>query len=168
MGEEEVSDEHRLRRTEMRERRHQRVARRCRLRRQGVDHGGDGALQPRYPAAQIEPQIQRDLFVARTAGVQAAAGVADPFHQLALHETVHVFVVARDERRVRARLVEERRQRPLERVRVTGGQHAGVPQRAPPRDAAGDVVFEQTAIETEGGAELEGRGVGGRVEAAGP
>jgi hypothetical protein len=41
-------------------------------------------------------------------------------------------------------------------------------QRAPPRDAPDDVVFEQTAIEAEGGAELEGSGVRGRIEAAGP
>ena len=44
-------------------------------------------LQQRNAAAQVQPQIDRDLLVARAAGVQAAAGIADARHQLALDET---------------------------------------------------------------------------------
>ena len=96
----EMRDEHRLRRTEMRERRHQRVAGRRRLRGQRVDDARDGALQQRNAAAQIQPQIERHLLVARSAGVQPAAGVAEPLDQQPLDEAVDVLVGAVDECRV--------------------------------------------------------------------
>ena len=41
-------------------------------------------------------------------------------------------------------------------------------QRTAPRDAAGDIVFEQTAVETEGRPELERCRIGRGIEAAGP
>ena len=120
--EEEMRDEHRLRRAEVRERRHQRVARRRRLRRERVDHArATAALQQRNPAPQVEPQIERDLLVARSAGVQPAAGVAEPLDQLALDEAVDVLVVARrrtpDRARPRSRSSVERR---LDLRRVLG------------------------------------------------
>jgi hypothetical protein len=43
-------------------------------------------------------------------------------------------------------------------------QHAGGTERLGPRHAAGDVVLEERAIETERDAEVEGRGIGGRLE----
>ena len=75
--------------------------RRRRLSRQRVDDAGDGALQHRNPPPQIQPQIERHLLVARSAGVQAAAGVAEPLDQQPLDEAVDVFVGAVDERRAR-------------------------------------------------------------------
>ena len=125
-----MRDQHRLRRPEMRERRHQRVARRGRLRRERFDHGGDGALQQRNPATQIEPEIERDLFVARPAGVQAAAGVADALDQLPLDEAVHVLVGAVDERRVRARLVENARPASASICRASSGAQGRRPSAA--------------------------------------
>ena len=68
-----MRDQHRLRRAEVRERRHQRVAGRCRLRGQRGDDARDGALQQRDAAAQVQPQVERHLLVARSAGVQPAA-----------------------------------------------------------------------------------------------
>ncbi len=89
---EEVRHQHRLGRPEVRERRHQRVARRCRLRRERIHHRRDRPLEQRNPPAQVETQIERDLFVARAARVQALAGVADSLDQLAFDEAVDVFV----------------------------------------------------------------------------
>ena len=169
--EEEMRDQHRLRRPEVRERRHQRVAGRCAPgRRARRSTARDRALQQRNAAAQVEPQIERHLLVARSAGVQPAAGVADPLDQLALDEAVHVLVVARrrtpDRRAPASRIVGQRRLDLLARRRRVSTPASC--ERPRPREAAGDVVFEQPAIEAERGAEVEGRGVGRRVEAAGP
>ena len=113
--EEEVRDQHRLRRAEVRERRHQRVAGRRGLRRQRVDDAGDRALQQRNAAPQIEPQIERHLLVARSAGVQPPAGVAEPLDEQPLDEAVHVLVVARRRTPGSDRAcVEHRRQRRLD------------------------------------------------------
>ncbi len=80
--EEKMRDEHRLRRPEMRERRHQRVA-------GGSTPGATSAaidarerpLQQRDAAAQVQTQIDRHLLVARSAGVQTSPGVAEPLDQ---------------------------------------------------------------------------------------
>ena len=99
---EEMRDQHRLRRAEVRERRHQRVAGRGRLRRQRGDDAGDAALQQRNAAPQVQPQIERHLLVARSAGMQPPAGVAEPLDEQALDEAVDVFVGAGDKRRIGA------------------------------------------------------------------
>ena len=166
--EKKMRDEHGLRRAEMGERRHQRVAGGGRLRGQPLDDRGHRALQQRDAPPQVEPQIERHLLVARSSGVQPSAGVAEPFDELPLDETMHVLVAAVDERRVRAPELEDPGQRRFNLLRFVCGEHARGFQRAAPREAAGHIVFEETAIETEGGAELERRGVGGRVETAGP
>ena len=126
-------------------------------------------LQQRNAAAQIQPQVERHLLVARAAGVQAPAGVADARDELALDEAVHVLVVAarptpdpaRPCSRIAVSAVGDRRG-------VVGVEHAGTRQRLGPREAAGDVVFEEPAIERKRDAEIERRGIGSRIEAAGP
>ena len=50
------------------------------------------ACKQRDAAAQIEPQIERHLLVARSPGVQPAPGVADALDQLPLDEAVDVLV----------------------------------------------------------------------------
>ena len=94
--EEEVRGQHRLRAAQVRVRRHQRIGRGLGL---VGEHGRRAprcaALDLGNPALQVEPEIDRDLLVARPAGVQAAAGVANPRHELAFDERVHVLVVAR-------------------------------------------------------------------------
>ncbi len=105
--EKEVRDEHRLRRPEVRERRHQRVAGRAAC-------SASASTTRRPPAAAAEsaaagkPQIERHLLVARSAGVQPAAGIAEPLDEQPLDEAVDVLVGAVDERRVGAARVEDR------------------------------------------------------------
>src|SRR5207249_4303866 len=55
-----------------------------------------------------------------------------------------------------------------DRRRVLRRQHAGRAERFRPGDAPPHVVFKQHAVETERDAEVEGGGVGRRVEPAGP
>jgi hypothetical protein len=147
--EEEMRDQDRLRGAEVRERRHQRVARRRGLRRERVDHAGDGALQQRDPPPQVEPQIERNLLVARSAGVQPAPGVAQAFDQQPLDEAVDVFVRSVDEGGIHSSLLEDGAERFLDLPRFFFRQHARTGQRPRPREAAGDVVLEQPPVETE-------------------
>ena len=72
-------------------------ARRIRACRQRRHHGGELPLQQRNAAPEIQPEIERHLFVARSSGVQALAEIADALDELALDERVHVLVGAVDE-----------------------------------------------------------------------
>ena len=131
--EEEMRDQDWLRGPQVRIRRHQRVPAVPPARTAPRDRG-DGALEPRNPAAEIQAQIQRDLFVPRASGVEASAGIADAFDQLPFHEAVHVLVVARDPRRIRPCRARGSRQRRSMARASSARQHAGILQRAPTPD----------------------------------
>ena len=111
VAQQEVRDQHRHGAAHVRVRRHQRVARPLGLVGKRGDRRPQLLLQQRNAAAQVQPQVDRHLLVARAAGVQAAAGVADARDQLALDEAVHVLVVAVHPRRILAALLEDRGQR---------------------------------------------------------
>ena len=89
-----VRDQHRLGAAQVRVGRHQRRPGTFGLIGAGADQRRDARLQRRDAAAQIQPQIERHLLVARAAGMQTPAGVANPLDQLALDEAVNVFVRA--------------------------------------------------------------------------
>ena len=94
MRQEEVRGKNRLRAPEVRVRRHERVAGTGGAVGETATSARDVALKLGHAALQIQPQIDGDLLVARSAGVQAASSVADARRQLALDERVHVFVLA--------------------------------------------------------------------------
>ena len=100
VAQQEVRHQHRHGAAHVRVRRHQRVAGPLGLIGERRDDRAQLLLQQRNAAAQVQPQIDRHLLVARAAGVQAAAGVADARDELALDEAVHVLVVAVDPRRI--------------------------------------------------------------------
>ena len=162
----------RLRAAHVRVRRHQRIARGLGLVGEHGRERGNPLLDLRDAALQVEPEIDRDLLVARPAGVQPAPGVADPRHQLALDERVHVLVVARglgrEEGRIRRRPRGDVLERGADDRRVGARQHAGALQAFGPRQASPHVVLEQAAIEPERRAELEQRRIGIAGEPAGP
>ena len=139
-----------------------------RLRGERVDHAATAALQQRNAPPQVQPQIERDLLVARSAGVQPAAGVAEPLDEQAFDEAVDVLVVAGDEGRIGPRPARGCRRASSRSARASSASARRRAQRARPRQAAGDIVFEQPPIEAERGAELERGGIGRRIEAAGP
>jgi hypothetical protein len=168
---EEMRDEHGLGAAKVRVRRHHRVARRHRLADQYADQRLDGGLEKRDPAFQVQPQVERDLLVPRSTGVQPAAGVADARDQLAFDERVDVLVLLGcggiEERRIGAggeNLVE----RAGDRVQLRRRQHTCRVNRFRPRQASGHVVFEEAPIEPERRAETEEGGVGTALEPARP
>ncbi len=95
-------------------------------------------------------------------------GVSQALDQQPFDEAVHVFVRAVDERRIRSPVLENRLQRRVDGHGLLTRQDAGLRQRPRPREAARDVVLEETTIETEGRAPLERGCIRGGVEAAGP
>jgi hypothetical protein len=84
-------------------RRHQRVAASLGLARQDANECGYGRLDMRDAALQVQAKIERDLFVARPAGVQSPSGVADARDELSFDKRMDVLVGLR---RIR---VEEKR-----------------------------------------------------------
>src|SRR5437870_2068546 len=100
--------------------------------------------------------------------MQPPARVAEPLDEQPLDEAVHVFVGAADERRIGSAALEDVLQRGVNLPGFVARQHAGVCQRTRPRPTAGDVVFEETAIEPKRRAEFEGGGVRRGVEPPGP
>src|SRR5688572_9908977 len=65
---------------------------------EGTHHRCELLLKTGDPPAEIEPEIQRDLLVARAARVQAFAQVASALDEFPLDERVHIFVWTVDER----------------------------------------------------------------------
>jgi hypothetical protein len=92
--------------------------------------------------------------------VKALAEVANPVNELALDEGVHVFVRTIDEGGLTAAALQD--------VIERGGNHFGLSviedsetsECFNPREAAGDVVFEQPLVKPEGRPELEGGWIG--------
>ena len=168
VGQQEVGHEDRLSAPHVRVRGHDGLPRRRRAIRQRGDQTDDLPLQKRQPAAQVEAEIQRDLLVARTTGVETAPDVSEALDELPLDERVHVLVGARDERRIVAAALPDLDQRVANGAGVGSRQHAGVGQRLGPRQAPLHVVFEQAPIEPERRLEAEYLLVGSAGEPAGP
>jgi hypothetical protein len=148
---EEVRDEDRLGASHVRVRRHQRLAGGGRPVEQRPDEGGNRGLELRHAALQIKAHVDRDLLVARSTRVEAAAGLADPRNQLALDEGMHIFVRRRSWCAHRLHLFK----RGTNRGRVLRRENTRLLEPLRPRNASSDVVFEQPAIERERRAELE-------------
>src|SRR4051812_9323518 len=100
--------------------------------------------------------------------MKAPAGVANPLDELPLDEAVHILVWPVDECRVASAFLEDRLETALDRRGVLPRQHARRAERLCPREAAGDIVFKQRAIECKRDPEIERGGIGLGVETAGP
>ena len=168
MGEKKMRDQHRLRTPQVRVRGHQRTA--CALRLIGAcrNHLRQRLLQQRNAPAQVQPQVERHLLVARSTGVQSPARLADFFDELALDEAVDVFVGSRDIRGIAASLLENLLEPFPDRRRILLRQHTGGAERLGPGEAARHVVCKERAVEAEGDLEVERRWIGRRIETAGP
>ncbi len=123
-------------------------------------------LKPRNTPPKIQPQVERDLLVARPARVESPAGVANALDEFPFDEAVNVFVRTGHKSLVAAPFFENGFQRGHDRRRVCRVHHGGSAERLGPRDAAGDVVFEERAIEAKRDAEIKRRRVGRAVEPA--
>ena len=87
-------------------------------------------------APDVEPQVHRDLVVARAAGVEAQARLADPLHQLALDERMDVLVGPGQEGGVAPALFEDRGEPVADHRGVGRGEHAGPLDRLGPGEAS--------------------------------
>ena len=168
VGQQEVGREDRLGAPQMRVRRHDRLSRRRRAAGQRGHQRDHFALRGGQPPAQVEAQVQRHLFVPRTARVEPASDVAEAVDELPLDEGVHVLVGTRDEPGIVPAAAADLDQRIADGGGLGGRQHAGPGQRLGPRQAALDVVLEQAPVEPERGLEAEDLLVGGALEPAGP
>jgi hypothetical protein len=135
---------------------------------EGRHQARDRALERRDPPAQVQPEIQRYLLVARPSRVQPLAHRSRAGNHLAFDERVNVLVVPVHEAGIAPPFVEDADQRRHDRGALVGCQHTSRLQRLGPRDAARHVVFEQATVERKRAAEVEGRGIGLGVEAPGP
>src|SRR5438445_4997641 len=152
----------------MREGGHHRVARRFRLHRQRPYQPDETTLKQWNAPAEVQPQIERHLLVARAARVEASSGVAQALGQQSLDEAVDVFVGTIDKGRVLAAALENGRESSFEVAGLVARQHAGVRQRTRPRNAPRDIVLEQASIELKRRPEGERLRIGRYVEAARP
>ncbi len=74
---------------------------------QGIDQRCHLAKERRPAIAHVEPQVERDLIVARASRMKSRGDGAEPFAELRLDRHVHVFLTVRQRERPRARLVVE-------------------------------------------------------------
>ena len=165
----EMRDEHRLRRPEVRVRRHQRVARRRGLRRRAPRRRAASACcsagmrRRRYSRRSSDTCSLRDRPVCSRRPASPSRSTSSRSTKLCTSSsgpaTKAGFATA---------LLEDLGQRGVDRRASSAREHAGLRERPRPRQAARHVVFEQAAIEAERGAEFEGGGIGRRVEPAGP
>jgi hypothetical protein len=102
--------------------------------------------------------------------VKPSPGIPDPRDELSFDKRVDVFVLhARgtvEEGRILTSTIEDCGKCAPDRRAVCRRDDAGTFERLCPREAARDVVLEKAAIETEGSAEREERGIRIAFEAA--
>ena len=101
-------------------------------------------------AAKPEPQVGRDLIVARASRVQALAGVADERGEPFLDVEMDVFEVARPREFAAPDLGADRLHPALDRVEIFAGENADRAKHSSVSERAGDVCFGEAAIEFDG------------------
>ena len=160
ISQEMMAEGDRLRALEMGEARHHRAGIGQRLRRERGLQAGKGGVDPVDGIADPEPEIGRDLIVARAGGVQAAGGRADQFGQAGLDVEVDVFERARECELARLDLDQHVAQ-PLGdgpriglRQDALRGQHGDMGLRA------ADILSIETPVEIDRGIDRLERGVG--------
>ena len=166
--EQKVRDQNGLGGSKVRERRHQGVGGGHSLACEGGDAGFHAPLQRLNAAAQVESQIDRDLLVARPAGVKATARVAQALDEQPLDETVDVLVRPVNEAGVGAPSLENVGENGFDLARLIGREHTGLCEHTRPRDAPRHVIFKKTPVEAKRGAKLERGDIGDGIEPAGP
>ena len=91
--EQKMRDEHRLRLAQVCVRRHQRVTGARRQIDQRRHDEDDLLLDDRDSSLQVEPEIDGDLLVPRSPGMESASGVADRGNQFAFDVGMNILVV---------------------------------------------------------------------------
>ena len=146
-----MRDQNRLRSAQMGVGRHQRVAGAVSKPDETSSRSGNLALDRRHPPLQVQPQVDGDLFVTRSPGMQSSSSIANPRDEFALDEGVDILVAVRvgHERRIRQALVVDRTKTGVDRGGIRRREHAGTREPRRPRQAPADIILEQPAIEAE-------------------
>ena len=106
-------------------------------------------LDARNLPTKIEAQVQRHLLVTGAARMQPLSQITHTLDELTLDECMDVLIVAADKRGVFTSLFEDVVQSRGYFHGIRPVEHAGTGESFDPREAAGNVVFEQTFVEPE-------------------
>lgn len=131
--------------------------------------GGDGGGQQLALRLAPELEVGGDLIVARAAGVQLLAEIADRGDELALDPGVDVFGIrAEDLLGILLHRGEQHLHRLLQFCLLALGQHAHLDQGAGPGHGALDILLRQAVIEPQRIVELLEPAIGSLTEASTP
>jgi hypothetical protein len=123
------------------------------LGRESIDGVRDRRHDHRRGRAAVEPEVQRDLVVARAPGVQSRAGRRE-LRQTSLDGSVDVFVGVLEIELTRIELALDPPQAALDRNQLRFRQQAGRGQPARVGDAPGDVERVELEVDLERRREL--------------
>ena len=129
----------------------------ARLRVQGRDDGQHERLQRGDLVFQIQPQVKRDLIVARAGGMQLFADVADAAGELGLDEHVDVLGLHVELQRAGLQVREDPGQTANDLVGVRLRQDAAFGEHGGVGHGAGDVLLVHPAVNGDGGVESVGQ-----------
>src|SRR5688500_18575595 len=99
--------------------------------------------------AEIQAQVERNLFVAGAPCMQPLAEITDTLHELALDKRVHIFIGTVDKRRLSAPSLENLFERSRYVLRIRGIEDTGSGEPFNPCETARHVVFKQSSVETK-------------------
>ena len=154
VGQEMVAERHRLRRLQMREARHDRVAMRLGLARERQLEGGQRRVRAVDPVAHPELEVGRHLVVARARGVQPPRRLADQLLEPALDVHVHVFQRARELQAAGRDLLQHAVEAGADLPGVVLGDDALGRQHRRMRLRGADVLRRQSLVEADRGVYL--------------
>ena len=143
MRQKEVGNQHRLGASQVCVGRHDGVTGGRGSPRERSDQADDLFLYFEETSPHIQPEIERDLFVARAARVQTFSDLADPLHQLPFDKRVYVLIGTGQGLGSSTAVLPNLGQSAPNRRRLFGRQNAGSGECLDPGQAALDVVFEQ-------------------------
>ena len=129
----------------------------ARLRVQGRDDGQHERLQRGDLVFQIQPQVKRDLIVARAGGMQLFADVTDAAGELGLDEHVDVLGLHVELQRAGLQIREDPGQTANDLVGVRLRQDAAFGEHGGVGHGAGDVLLVHPAVNGDGGVESVGQ-----------
>ncbi len=164
-----MGHEHWLRAPQVCVRGHRRVPGQLRLGHEGFDYGDDRSLQLWNLPTQVQPEVDRHLLVARSAGVQSFAGLADALNEFPLHKRMHILIVGSVEH---GGVGVDGDTHSVETGNdgggVGGGEYTRTTEGLGPGATAGDVLIDQAFVDGQRLAEIKDLRVGGVVEPAAP
>ncbi len=130
---------------------------------QSLDQFLQKSADPRGLVLQPEPEIERDLIVPRSRGVELLAGVSDPRRELLLDEHVYVFCLRIEGEPAGYEVGEDLSQPERDRLTVGPGNDAAVGEHPSVGYRPPNILRVHPAVEGDRGVEAVGQRVGDTV-----